>query len=66
MPPVQQRSIERGNAISAELNSIVHADSDRAIALYEKVGFVHEGRIRNAFRADGIYRDALAMAIVRE
>jgi len=46
-----------------ELN--VHADNDRAIALYERVGFAHEGRIRNAFRADGVYRDALSMAIIR-
>jgi len=47
-----------------ELN--VHADNDRAVALYEKVGFAHEGRIRNAFRADGVCRDALSMAIIRE
>jgi len=44
----------------------VHADNERAIALYENAGFVREGRTRNAFRADGIYRDALAMAIIRE
>ncbi|QPC95034.1 GNAT family N-acetyltransferase [Mesorhizobium sp. INR15] len=42
----------------------VHADNARAIALYEKVGFVREGVERDAIYADGEYRDTITMAIV--
>jgi len=42
----------------------VHADNARAIALYEKVGFVREGVARDAVFVDGEYRDAINMAIV--
>ena len=42
----------------------VHADNARAIALYEKVGFVREGVARDAVFIDGEYRDAINMAIV--
>ena len=43
----------------------VHSDNKVAMALYEKVGFVREGVCRNAFLADGIYRDSVLMAILR-
>lgn len=43
----------------------VHADNARAIALYDRVGFVREGVTRDAFFADGVFRDAITMAIVR-
>jgi RimJ/RimL family protein N-acetyltransferase len=43
----------------------VHADNARAIALYDRVGFVREGTIRDAFFADGEYRDAITMALIR-
>ena len=42
----------------------VHADNSRAIALYDKVGFVREGIVRDAVFIDGKYRDAITMAIV--
>jgi putative acetyltransferase len=42
------------------------ADNARAIGLYERMGFVHEGRRRNAMRFDGVYYDALAMSLVDE
>ena len=42
----------------------VYADNMRAIALYEKVGFVREGVVRDAVFVDGKYRDAIAMAMV--
>ena len=42
----------------------VHADNARAIALYEKVGFVREGVARDAVFIDGEYRDAINMAVV--
>jgi putative acetyltransferase len=41
------------------------SDNVRAIRLYERMGFVHEGRLRNAMRFDGIYHDALQMGLVR-
>ena len=42
----------------------VHADNPRAIALYEKTGFVREGIVRDASLIDGVFRDAILMAIV--
>lgn len=49
--------------VRVELN--VHADNVRAIALYERVGFVREGVVRDAVFIDGEYRDAIAMALIR-
>ncbi len=42
----------------------VHADNARAIALYDKVGFVREGVLKDAVFVDGRFRDAIAMARV--
>jgi RimJ/RimL family protein N-acetyltransferase len=42
----------------------VHADNLRAIRLYEKVGFAHEGVARDAVKIDGRYIDAVNMAII--
>lgn len=42
----------------------VHADNPRAIALYDKVGFVREGVQRDAICIDGQYGDTIMMAIV--
>jgi RimJ/RimL family protein N-acetyltransferase len=42
----------------------VHADNARAIALYERIGFVREGVARDAVFVDGQYRDAISMARV--
>ena len=42
----------------------VHADNARDIALYEKIGFVHEGRARDAVSIDGRYIDSLNMAMI--
>ncbi|WP_349958629.1 GNAT family N-acetyltransferase [Rhizobium sp. ZPR3] len=44
----------------------VHADNSRAIALYEKVGFVREGLARKSVRIDGRYKDAIHMAFFHE
>ena len=41
----------------------VHADNPRAVALYERVGFVHEGIKRRATCIDGRFGDAIMMAI---
>ena len=43
----------------------VHADNARAISLYESVGFVREGIVRDAVYVDGEYRDAITMALIR-
>jgi RimJ/RimL family protein N-acetyltransferase len=42
----------------------VREDNDRAIRLYESLGFVHEGRLRHAFRAEGRVHDEFLMALV--
>lgn len=43
----------------------VYADNQRAIALYEKAGFVREGIVRDASLIDSVFRDAILMAIVK-
>ena len=40
----------------------VFGDNDRARALYESYGFVHEGVMRNHVLIDGKYKDLLLMA----
>ena len=44
----------------------VYNDNLWAIRAYEKVGFVHEGRRRQAEYKDGKYKDVLVMAILRD
>jgi len=43
----------------------VRADNLNAKALYERLGFEHEGLARRASRIDGIYHDAFRMALLR-
>ncbi|MDO3436579.1 GNAT family N-acetyltransferase [Rhizobium sp. CBN3] len=42
----------------------VYEDNSRAIALYEKLGFVREGIIRRAARIDGRFIDAIGMSLL--
>jgi ribosomal protein S18 acetylase RimI-like enzyme len=42
----------------------VREDNRNAIALYERVGFVTEGRQRNGVMVDGRYEDIIEMAIL--
>ena len=42
----------------------VRERNTNATALYESLGFRHEGRKRNAVRVDGAYENMLAMAIL--
>ena len=44
----------------------VRADNTHAIHLYRKLGFVEEGRMRQAMRIDGTYFDTLLMARLHE
>jgi RimJ/RimL family protein N-acetyltransferase len=44
----------------------VYADNQYAIRTYEKVGFVHEGRLRQAVYKYGKYSDVLMMSVLRE
>ncbi|WP_341210972.1 GNAT family N-acetyltransferase [uncultured Limimaricola sp.] len=41
-----------------------YASNLAAIALYERMGFRHEGRQRDAYRIDGRFEDAVSMALV--
>jgi RimJ/RimL family protein N-acetyltransferase len=43
----------------------VHSDNERAIRCYEKVGFQHEGRLRQHNFHAGAYRDTLYMGLLR-
>jgi RimJ/RimL family protein N-acetyltransferase len=44
----------------------VYSENKRAIRAYEKVGFVHEGRMRQAVFKNGSYSDILYMSVLRE
>jgi RimJ/RimL family protein N-acetyltransferase len=44
----------------------VRADNHKARALYERMGFQHEGIERRAFLVDGAYCDSHAMALLRD
>jgi L-phenylalanine/L-methionine N-acetyltransferase len=44
------------------LELTVFVDNERAIRLYERFGFRHEGRMRAFAMRDGVFVDALAMA----
>jgi RimJ/RimL family protein N-acetyltransferase len=43
---------------------VVRADNARAIALYERVGFLREGASRDAVFVDGRYFDVINMAMI--
>lgn len=43
----------------------VYQDNPRAIRCYEKVGYILEGRMRDASYFEGAYRDVLIMSVIR-
>lgn len=52
-----------GGAGLRKLNLHVRWDNPRAIALYEKLGFRHEGRVTRGVRVDGTFHDVLIMGL---
>ncbi len=61
-----ETTLERAGAAGfVRIELAVHTDNARAIALYQKLGFVEEGVARDAVFVDGEYRDAIMMALVR-
>jgi RimJ/RimL family protein N-acetyltransferase len=44
----------------------VFENNQRAIRCYEKVGFIHEGRLRQAEYRDGKFLDVLLMSVLRQ
>jgi RimJ/RimL family protein N-acetyltransferase len=43
----------------------VYAENAAAVRVYEKIGFVHEGRLRDDSYANGRYGDVLVMSMLR-
>lgn len=48
------------------IDLFVHASNERAIRAYEKCGFRHDGRLREAHYMDGRYSDVLLMGLLLE
>ncbi len=46
------------------IDLFVHATNERAIKAYEKYGFQHDGRLREAHYMDGKYSDVLLMGLL--
>jgi len=42
----------------------VFSDNQRAIRVYEKCGFVHEGNLRQAIFSNGSYKDEIIMSVL--
>ncbi|HYH82887.1 MAG TPA: GNAT family protein [Longimicrobium sp.] len=53
----------RGGGVVRKINLRVHVDNVRAIRLYERLGFVHEGRTTRDMFMDGRFVDSLMMGL---
>ncbi len=53
----------REGGVVRKIDLRVRADNARAIALYERKGFVVEGRLRNEICVDGVFYDHLCMGL---
>ena len=54
----------RSSGVVTKINLQVRTDNRRAIELYERKGFGHEGRIVNSIRFQGTYYDSLSMGLM--
>jgi putative acetyltransferase len=54
----------KNNPVVSRMELLVFAKNEPAIRLYEKFGFVVEGRHKNAIFRDGVYLDNLSMALL--
>jgi RimJ/RimL family protein N-acetyltransferase len=57
-------ALEEGRKQYTRIELTVRAGNTRAIALYERFGFAHEGVCRDAILVDGRYEDLIVMANV--
>ena len=72
MPEVLLSVVETGQSVVVSVDAypgetfggVVYAINPRAIAAYERVGFVREGVLRDALRWDGEYHDAIVMSLL--
>jgi RimJ/RimL family protein N-acetyltransferase len=53
----------RASGVVRKINLRVRVDNTRAIALYERLGFVHEGRTTRELWVDDAFHDSLLMGI---
>jgi RimJ/RimL family protein N-acetyltransferase len=49
-----------------KISLTVVTENEAAHHIYEKVGFVEEGRLRQSFRRDGLWYDQFAMGLLKE
>ena len=54
----------RDGGVVRKINLVVRTDNDRAIALYESLGFLIEGRRRRDMLIDGVFHDSLIMGLL--
>ena len=54
----------RAGTIVRKINLVVSVDNERAIALYESLGFEAEGRRRRDMLVNGVFHDALLMGLL--
>jgi len=53
----------REGGVVRKVNLRVRADNERAIALYERLGFMREGRMTRDLFVDGVFHDTLLMGL---